>query len=148
MEQPLNLAATAVIANKLRNEPLAGCFRWFPDEYVSIKKCLCRNTLNIFQTQINVISRKTGTLCRKFYAASFFYLHIINQYEDSGHVVVDICVYRDPSMLDCMYIETMKVSVYMHLWNAPPNHGFSKLHTCSYSLLQPQTRVIDLEIIN
>ncbi|XP_044744862.1 carotenoid isomerooxygenase isoform X2 [Coccinella septempunctata] len=92
VEQPLNVAAAAVIANKLTNESLAGCFRWFPEEY----------------TQINVISRKTGTLCRKFYAESFFYLHIINQYEDCGHVVVDICIYRDPSMLDCMYVETMK----------------------------------------
>ncbi|XP_045461603.1 carotenoid isomerooxygenase [Harmonia axyridis] len=92
VEQPLNLAATAVIANKLRNEPLAGCFRWYPEEYA----------------QINVISRKTGTLCRKFYAESFFFLHIINQYEDSEHIVIDICIYRDPSMLDCMYVETMK----------------------------------------
>ncbi|KAL3289195.1 hypothetical protein HHI36_003630 [Cryptolaemus montrouzieri] len=92
VEQPLNLAATAIIATKLRNEPLAGCFRWYPEEY----------------TQINVISRKTGMLSCKFYAEAFFYLHIINQYEDSDHIVIDICVYRDPSMLDCMYVETMK----------------------------------------
>lgn len=26
----------------------------------------------------------------------------------SNHIVVDICMYRDPAMLDCMYVETMK----------------------------------------
>lgn len=45
----------------------------------------------------------------KFYADAFFYLHIINQYETGNYIVLDICCYRDPAMLDCMYIETMKV---------------------------------------
>ncbi|KAK9891206.1 hypothetical protein WA026_013521 [Henosepilachna vigintioctopunctata] len=91
VEQPLNLAAAAVIVTRLKNDPLAGCFRWYPEEYA----------------QFNIISRKTGKCC-KFYTEAFFYLHIINQYEDSDHIVIDICIYRDPSMLDCMYVETMK----------------------------------------
>lgn len=56
-----------------------------------------------------VISRATGKLVRSFSAEAFFYLHIINQYEDQGHIVIDICCYKNPSMLDCMYFDALKV---------------------------------------
>ncbi|CAH0550459.1 unnamed protein product [Brassicogethes aeneus] len=92
VEQPLNLSVTALVATKLKNDPIAGCLRWYQDEYV----------------QINVICRETGRLKNKFFAEPFFYLHIINQYETHDYLVLDICMYRDPAMLDCMYIETMK----------------------------------------
>lgn len=35
VEQPLSLSVPAIVTNKLiRNEPLAGCFRWYHEEYV------------------------------------------------------------------------------------------------------------------
>ncbi|KAJ8949375.1 hypothetical protein NQ314_008235, partial [Rhamnusium bicolor] len=92
VEQPLSISVSATVTAKLTNEPLAGCFRWYQDEY----------------TQINVICRKRGCLLYKFYAETFFYLHIIHQYEIDDYIILDICIYRDPSMLDCLYIETMK----------------------------------------
>ncbi|KAL1493902.1 hypothetical protein ABEB36_009584 [Hypothenemus hampei] len=92
VEQPLSISLPSLVALKLQNEPPAGAFRWYGDEY----------------TQINLISRESGKLYKTFQAQTFFYLHIINQYEDSKHIVIDICAYRDPSLLDCMYIETMK----------------------------------------
>lgn len=55
-----------------------------------------------------MVSRKTGKLAYKFFAKSFFYLHLINQYEIDDYLVLDLCMYRDPAMLDCMYVETMK----------------------------------------
>ncbi|CAH1128203.1 unnamed protein product [Ceutorhynchus assimilis] len=92
VEQPLSISIPSLVALKFQNEPLAGAFQWYGDQY----------------TQINIISRKTGSLVSKFQAETFFYLHIINQYEESDHIIIDICAYRDPSMLDCMYIETMR----------------------------------------
>lgn len=62
------------------------------------------------QVQFNLISRELGTLSYKFFAKAFFYLHIINQYETEDYVIIDICIYRDPAMLECMYIDSMKVS--------------------------------------
>ncbi|ENN81377.1 hypothetical protein YQE_02194, partial [Dendroctonus ponderosae] len=94
VEQPLSLSIPATLALKVQNEPLSGAFRWYGNEY----------------TQVNVVSRKTGEIVRTFQAETFFFLHIINQYEDSGHVVIDVCAYRDPSMLDCMYVETLKAN--------------------------------------
>ncbi|CAH1163842.1 unnamed protein product [Phaedon cochleariae] len=91
-EQPLCVSVMGLVGTKIKNEPLAGCFRWYHEEY----------------TRICLLSRKTGKLTHVFYAEAFFYLHFINQYEDNGHVILDICIYRDPSMLDCMYVDTMK----------------------------------------
>ncbi|XP_056646620.1 carotenoid isomerooxygenase [Diorhabda sublineata] len=92
VEQPLSISVLGLISSKLNNEPLAGCFRWYHEEY----------------TRITVISRTNGEVFETFFSKSFFYLHIINQYEMDNHIVLDICMYKDPSMLDCMYIETMK----------------------------------------
>lgn len=36
VEQPLSISLPSLMASKLRNEPLAGAFRWYGDEYVSI----------------------------------------------------------------------------------------------------------------
>ncbi|KAJ3644922.1 hypothetical protein Zmor_022620 [Zophobas morio] len=92
VEQPLAVSIGGMLAAKVANRPMASCFRWYQHE----------------KTRINLISRKTGNLAYKFCADAFFYLHIINQYEESDHVVLDICTYRDPAMLDCMYISAMK----------------------------------------
>ncbi|KAJ8916335.1 hypothetical protein NQ315_005030 [Exocentrus adspersus] len=92
VEQPLNISVPSAVKTKFINEPLIGCLRWYQDEYV----------------QFDVISRKLGALSYKFFSKAFFYLHIINQYEIDDYIVIDICIYRDPAMLECMYIESMK----------------------------------------
>lgn len=62
----------------------------------------------LMQTLIHAVNRKTGKQ-KTFAAEAFFFLHIINQYEEEDHLVIDICCYSDPSMLDCMYIDALKV---------------------------------------
>lgn len=71
---------------------MISCLKWFPDKL----------------TYIYVVDRDSGELRHTFQAESFFYLHIINQYEKDNHIVLDICCYRDPEMLNCMYIDSMK----------------------------------------
>ncbi|KAF2895552.1 hypothetical protein ILUMI_10627, partial [Ignelater luminosus] len=92
VEQPLSLSVPDLIVKKLKNEPMAGSLRWYKDE----------------MTQINVINRRTGHRSYIFYSTAFFYLHIINQYELKNNIILDICSYKDASMLECMYIENMK----------------------------------------
>ncbi|XP_044262087.1 carotenoid isomerooxygenase [Tribolium madens] len=92
VEQPLSVSVGGMIMNKIKNEPMASSFRWYQHE----------------KTQFSLISRKTGQLAYKFHSEAFFYLHIINQYETYDHVIVDICTYRNPEMLDCMYTSVMK----------------------------------------
>lgn len=92
VEQPLSVSLPSVVKSNLKNEPMCSSFKWFADA----------------QTFIYLICRKRGHLYRTYKTDPIFYLHIINSYEDNGHVILDICTYKDPSMLDCMYIESMK----------------------------------------
>ncbi|CAO1425675.1 unnamed protein product [Diamesa serratosioi] len=92
VEQPLTISVPAVIKSQIKNEPMISCLKWFPDK----------------QTFIYLIDRDSGELKHTFQTEAFFYLHIINQYEKDNHVVIDICCYRDPEMLNCMYIDTMR----------------------------------------
>ncbi|CRK88774.1 CLUMA_CG002542, isoform A [Clunio marinus] len=92
VEQPLTVSVPAVIKSQLTNEPMISCLKWFPDKL----------------TYIYLIDRDSGELKFTFHAEAFFYLHIINQFEKDDHVVLDISCYRDPEMLNCMYIDSMK----------------------------------------
>lgn len=64
----------------------------------------------VLQTLIHLISRSDGQTVKTFETDAFFYLHIVNQFEEDGCVVIDICCYRDPSMINCMYIEALQVN--------------------------------------
>lgn len=92
VEQPLTVSVPAIVKSQLTNEPMISCLKWFPDKL----------------THIYLIDRDTGDLKHTFHAEAFFYLHIINQYEKDDHVVIDISCYRDPEMLNCMYIDSMR----------------------------------------
>lgn len=92
IEQPLSISMIGAIKAKFLRRPLASIFKWFQDE--------C--------TLFHVLCRHTGRKKFTFKAAPFFYLHTINAYELDDCVFVDICCYRDPSVLDCMYVEAME----------------------------------------
>ncbi|XP_025269759.1 carotenoid isomerooxygenase [Camponotus floridanus] len=94
VEQPLAISFIRMMFTHLKKEPIINSFKWHENE----------------STLIYIISRKTGQLVRTFVAETFFYLHIINQFEtrDGEYIVLDICCYRDPKMLEYMYIDAMK----------------------------------------
>ncbi|CAL1686950.1 unnamed protein product [Lasius platythorax] len=94
VEQPLAISFIGMTITHIKKDPMINCFKWHENE----------------STLIHVISRKTGQLTRTFVAETFFYLHIINQFEtrDGEYVVLDICCYRNPKMLEYMYIDAMK----------------------------------------
>lgn len=77
---------------KYLKRPLASIFKWYQNE--------C--------TLFHVICRRSGQRKFTFKAASFFYLHTINAYERCDYIILDICCYRDPSVLDCMYVEALE----------------------------------------
>ncbi|XP_058449286.1 carotenoid isomerooxygenase isoform X2 [Malaya genurostris] len=92
VEQPLSVSVPSMLVNQMMNEPMAASLKWYQNE----------------QTFIYLLDRDTGELKHTYHVEPFFYLHIINQYEKDEHIVLDICCYKDPSMLNCMYIDTMK----------------------------------------
>ncbi|XP_046673753.1 carotenoid isomerooxygenase-like [Homalodisca vitripennis] len=92
VEQPLAISVPNMVKSQLLGQPMCSCFRFFKDE----------------PTLIHLVERETGNLHKTYLAEAFFYLHIVNQYESDGHVVLDICCYSDPAMLDCMYYDALK----------------------------------------
>lgn len=54
------------------------------------------------------MDRYSGELKYTFVAEAFFYMHIINQYERDNHIVLDICCYKDASLLNAMYIDSIR----------------------------------------
>ncbi|XP_070494160.1 carotenoid isomerooxygenase-like isoform X2 [Chironomus tepperi] len=92
VEQPLTVSVPSIIKSQLTNEPMITCLKWFPDK----------------PTLIYLVDRSTGELRHTYQTEAFFFLHIINQYEKDDHVVLDISCYKDPEMLNCMYIDSMK----------------------------------------
>lgn len=104
VEQPLSIFLPTVPINQLCGEkPIASCLRYYPEE----------------DTLFHVISRhpskSTGKERRVFRAPSLFFLHTINAFEmrdvDTADtfIIVDICCYDDPAMIDCMYVDALKV---------------------------------------
>lgn len=92
VEQPLTVSIPAVVKSQIINEPMISCLKWFADK----------------TTCIYLVDRHNGEVKHTFQAEAFFFLHIINQYEKDDHLVLDISCYKDPEMLNCMYIESMK----------------------------------------
>lgn len=92
IEQPLSVSMIESIKAKFLRRPLASIFKWFEHE--------C--------TLFHVICRRSGERKFTFKAAPFFFLHIINAHERGDYIAIDICCYRDPSVLDCMYVEAME----------------------------------------
>lgn len=76
-----------------------------------------------------MICRKTGQRRFVFLAEAFFYLHIINQFEKDDCIFLDICAYRDPAMLDCMYVENLKVPTFVL-------HASIKIKTNEFQCMQ------------
>ncbi|EZA49146.1 hypothetical protein DMN91_005250 [Ooceraea biroi] len=94
VEQPLAISFVEMAFAYIKQKQMMNSFKWHENE----------------KTLIHILSRETGHTVRTFVAEVFFYLHIINQFETRGgeYIVLDICCYRDPKMLEYMYIDSMK----------------------------------------
>lgn len=108
IEQPLALFLPTLPLNQISGtKPLASCLKFYPEE----------------DTLFHVISRHgkrsmgMSKSRKSFRTNSFFFLHTINAFEmrDSESretfLVVDICCYKDSSMIDCMYVDALKVNI-------------------------------------
>lgn len=108
IEQPLSISIVESVKSKLLNRPLSSIFKWFQNE--------C--------TLFHVICRHSGKRKFTFKAAPFFYLHVINTYETANYIIIDICCYRDPSVLDCMYVDAIenmqRISNYAKMFRSRP----------------------------
>ncbi|XP_037909804.1 carotenoid isomerooxygenase isoform X3 [Hermetia illucens] len=92
IEQPLSISVAKWVKAQVSQNPLSSTLKWFKNE----------------PTHFYLIERGNGKLKATYKTEALFYLHVINQFELENCVIVDICCYKDPAMLNCMYIESMK----------------------------------------
>jgi beta,beta-carotene 9',10'-dioxygenase len=55
-----------------------------------------------------VIERDAGAVRGTYETDPFFTFHHINAFERSGELVVDLCAYDDPSVIDALYLDHMR----------------------------------------
>jgi beta,beta-carotene 9',10'-dioxygenase len=58
--------------------------------------------------RIIVIERESGAVRGTYETDAFFTFHHINAFERGGELVVDLCAYDDPSIIDALYLETLR----------------------------------------
>lgn len=63
----------------------------------------------LFQTNVVLISKKSGKEVKRYITETLFFLHIINAFEKNGNLVVDVCAYKDAKALDAMYVRAIEV---------------------------------------
>merc|ERR1712106_117779 len=93
VEQPLTVSVKAMVSAILGGRSLSTALKWDNEKGV------------IF----HLMNKTTGRHYPiKYVAKSFFFLHTINAYEDNDHVVIDICSYDNPAMMDCMFLSKLQ----------------------------------------
>lgn len=59
-------------------------------------------------TRFTLIDRHTGNATGGFDSDACFAFHHVNAYEDGGDVVVDLCAYADPTIIEDLYLERLR----------------------------------------
>lgn len=88
VEQPYRLDYMSLIAG---GKAFANCFDWHPEQPCTFW----------------VIAKSDGEVLRQFETDAFFFLHHINAYQDDDGLVLDMVTYRDPKIIDALYLDNL-----------------------------------------
>jgi beta,beta-carotene 9',10'-dioxygenase len=92
-ERYLILAEYPLRVNPLKlafsGRPLIENYTWRPDE----------------PTRFQVFDRGSGELRGTYETDAFFCFHHVNAFERGGELVVDLCAYEDPAIIDALYLD-------------------------------------------
>ncbi|CAF1013350.1 unnamed protein product [Adineta steineri] len=94
VEQSLCISLAQLIQLTITHGPMTDALVWHENEPVRFR-LINRHTM----TEYNDYT---------YLSSAFFFLHIINAYEDKNHLVIDICCYDNADMLECMTIEALE----------------------------------------
>lgn len=95
-ERFLVLAEFPLVVNPLRlalsGRPYIENYRWEPER----------------GTRLLVVDRGTGELRATFETDACFGFHHVNAHEDGGDLIVDVCTFEDPSIIDALYLDRLR----------------------------------------
>lgn len=99
-------------------------------------------------TRIYIVQKKTGAVIAVYNAKPCFFLHVVNAFEASDDVVIDVCRYEDEKIIGSMHLATMITQFrgripesYLtryRLPNVTAGRRCSKILLASESVLSPQ----------
>ena len=73
----------------LSGKPFIENYRWEPDR----------------GTRVTLVHRETGEIGARHVLEPFFAFHHVNAYEDGADVVVDLCAYEEPQIIQDLYLD-------------------------------------------
>lgn len=95
-ERWLVLAEFPFVVNPLKlalaGKPYIENYRWKPE----------------LGTRFTLVDRYSGEARGGFETDACFAFHHVNSYEEGDEVVVDVCVYEDAGVIDCLYLDAMR----------------------------------------
>lgn len=94
IEQPFFINNMKLVTAHVKGRSLLDCMDWNPKE----------------STRFILIDKKTGSISPIIYESEtpFFFLHVINCYEEDNELVVDIICQNSPDVLQVLYIENLR----------------------------------------
>ncbi|KAH7960207.1 hypothetical protein HPB49_017651 [Dermacentor silvarum] len=95
VEQPLLVNAMRLVGSRIKGYSFKDCLDWAPKE----------------KTKFVVLDRSSGAVLRtRFVTDPLFFFHVVNTYEDDGHIVFDMIAYEDATILDRYYLDKIRNS--------------------------------------
>ncbi|CAL4124699.1 unnamed protein product [Meganyctiphanes norvegica] len=92
VEQPLRVSMKQIVSDIMNNSPFIDGMKWTNESVL-----------------IHLISRKTWKPIKTRYVSDpFFFMHIVNCYEEDGHIILDIPMYKDSTILHNMFIDKIQ----------------------------------------
>jgi hypothetical protein len=103
IEQPFLVNGLRLMTCTPKGKSMQECIEWFPNE----------------PTRFHVIRKSDGSvISTKFVSSALFFLHTINAFEQDDQLILDLIIYNDPSIFECLRMETLRKGEYDS--KAPP----------------------------
>jgi carotenoid cleavage dioxygenase-like enzyme len=87
VEQPLRVRPLDLVMSA---KPFIEQYRWQPE----------------LGSTFVVLDRDTGVVRRRHQGPALFVFHHVNAFDDGEDVVIDLCAYDDPSIIDALYLDS------------------------------------------
>lgn len=70
----------------------------------------CLFCFRFYQIKIHLVNRATGKeIKQKVKCEAFFFMHVINCYEQDNHVIIDVNGYADTKFLHALHLKNIRV---------------------------------------
>lgn len=93
LEQTLYCNVSKLAMSAILKIPVRHCLEYEPED----------------ESFFHVVEKKTGKITTvKYRTVALFGMHVVNSYEEDGHIVFDICCYHDDAILNKFYLDYLR----------------------------------------